>query len=208
MNMTTTNYRQILERRKGQLEQCDSMIATTQKNLARLQGEQEEIEQAQVIIMETAQQTQQQLEFHISNIVSLAQAAVFDDPYTCQIEFVQKRNQTEADISLVRNGAKVEDPLSGAGGGACDVAGFGLRVALWSLKSPKTRPILILDEPFSRLKGRDANMKAIQMVKTVADKLNLQVLMVSDERVSLEDIEKGADNIIRVSIKKGVSYVE
>jgi len=205
--MSGRNYRQILERRKGQLEQCEGMITNTLNNLNRLQTEQHEIEQAQAVIMETAQQTQQQLEFHISNLVSLAQAAVFDDPYTCQIEFVQRRNQTECDISLVRNGAKVEDPLNGAGGGACDVAGFGLRVALWSLKRPHTRPILVLDEPMRHLKGKEANIRAIQMIKQVADKLGLQIIMVADERVPLSEIEQGADNVITIGIKGGVSYV-
>ena len=40
------------------------------------------IETAQVIIQKVAQQTQQELEYHISDIVSTALAAVFDDPST------------------------------------------------------------------------------------------------------------------------------
>jgi KaiC/GvpD/RAD55 family RecA-like ATPase len=66
----------------------------------------------------------------------------------------------------------------------------------------------VLDEPAQNVKGDDANIKFIQMVKSVSERLGIQVIMVSDERVSLEDIEKGADKIFKVSIKNGKSIVK
>jgi hypothetical protein len=68
---------------------------------------------------------------------------------------------------------------------------------------------MILDEPFKHLKGIGANRRAIQMVKRLSDseEIKMQVIMISDERVPLEEIEKGADKIIEVTIKNGVSKV-
>jgi hypothetical protein len=201
------NFRQILEQRKGQLQQTEEMLSAVYTELDRLDAEKIDIEEAQTTIMEVAEETQRELEFHISALVSMALASVFDDPYQLQIEFTQKRNQTEAELSFMRGNNKVDDPLNGAGGGACDVAAFGLRIAMWTLKRPHTRPIMVLDEPFPRLKGAQANLRALQMVKRISDELGIQVLMISDERVPMEDIEAAADNVIKIAIKGGVSYV-
>jgi len=66
----------------------------------------------------------------------------------------------------------------------------------------------VLDEPAQNIKGDEANIKFIQMVKAVSERLGLQIIMVSDERVPLEDIEKGADKVFKVSIKNGKSVVK
>ena len=199
-------YRQILEQRKGQHSHIEKQLHYHKGNLNVLNEYKENLEKAQAIIQIVAQATQEEFKYQITELVSLAEAAVFDDPYELDIEFVQKRNQTEANLWFVREGERIH-PLSASGGGAVDVAAFALRVSLWSLLKPKSRPILILDEPFSRLKGEDANVKVIQMVKEVSQQLGLQIIMISDERVPLHDIEAGADKVFKVSIKKGISQI-
>ena len=88
-----------------------------------------------------------------------------------------------------------------------NVAAFALRVALHNLQNPRKRAILVLDEPFQNVKGEEANIKCIQMVKEVSKRLGLQIIMISDERVPMKDIEEGADRVHTIKIKKGVSYV-
>lgn len=200
------NFRQILEQRKGQQVQVEKNLKESETKLLLLQDELKNNEEAQAHIQTVAQATQEQLKFQIKEIVTLALAAVFDNPYEFEPDFQQRRNQTECDLWFVRNGERLH-PFSASGLGAVDVAAFALRVALYSLQKPHTRPILILDEPFHRLKGEEANKRAIQMVKMVSEKLKLQILMVSDERVAMEDIEAGADRVIHVKIRKGVSNV-
>ena len=145
------------------------------------------------------------MEYHISDIVSLAIESVFNDPYEFKIEFVEKRGKTECEIWFIKNGEKL-DPKTASGGGAVDVASFALRLALWNLKKPKSRNTLILDEPFKHLKGFEENVKVIQTIKLLSEKLGLQIIMVHDERVPIEEIKKGADKIFEVSIKK-VEYM-
>ena len=120
------------------------------------------------------------------------------------IKFVPRRNKTECDITFVRGGSE-RDPMESTGFGAADICGFALRIAAWCIQKKKSRPILALDEPFKHLKGVEPNRRAIQMMKEVSDKLGLQIISVSDERASIEDIEKGADKIFSVSIKNGRS---
>lgn len=203
------NYRQILEQKKGQQLQIDSQLVAATLQKVSLQEHKEDLEEAQAIIQLVAQQTQDQLKYHISELVTLALAAVpfGDTPYEFEAVFEQRRNQTECDLWFVRDGNRIH-PLSASGGGAVDVAAFALRVSLWSLKTPRTRPILILDEPAQHIKGDEANIMFIQMVKEVSNRLNLQILMISDERVPLSEIQAGADRVFKVSIKKGISQIE
>ena len=138
-----------------------------------------------------AQATQQRLEFHIGGLVSTALAAVFDDPDTFLLEFVQKRNKTEAELWFVNNGEKI-NPVDASGGGACDIASLALRVAFWSL-TKKTRPLIFLDEPLKHLSD-DLQEKAADMLKMLSEKLGLQIVMVSH----IKKLIAGADREFKI----------
>jgi len=196
--------RQELERRKGREQQLRQDLDRLEAKVTELVKEVACCEEAQVTIQIVAQKTQQELQYHIGELVTLAMASVFDDPYELMVEFVQRRGRTEADIWFVRDGRKL-DPMSASGGGPIFVGAFALRVSLWSLAQPRTRPTLLLDEPFIRIKGDADNIKALQMTKEVANKIGLQIIMVSDERVPMHEIEAGADKVIRVQkVKKTI----
>ena len=146
--------------------------------------------------------TQQQLSFHISDITSLALEAVFPDPYALQVEFIQRRNKTECDLYFVRDGEKV-DPLSASGGGAVDVAAFALRIASWSMTKPRTRNVIILDEPL-RFLSANLQERASSMIKELSDKLGIQFIVVTHEPI----LANYADRTFNVSIKNGISKIE
>ena len=196
-----------LEQQKGRRLRVLQDIENTKAALRQSRRQRRYHEQAREIIREVGLRTQEQLKFHISEITSLALLAVFDDPYELKVEFVERRNRTECDLFFERHGNRV-DPLSASGGGVIDVAAFALRAASWSMMHPRTRPILILDEPFGDLKGRDANRRVLEMVKEVSKELDLQIIMVSDERIPREQIIEMTDKVFEVSLHKGVSKVE
>lgn len=194
------DYEKILQRRKGQLEQVESRLDTLHERHMTLQREQKDCEQAQVIIQTVAQKTQEELKYHIGELGTLALAAVFDNPYELELDFVQRRGQTECDIWFVRDGERIH-PLSASGGGAVDVACFALRVSLWSLKQNRTRPVLILDEPLRFLKGDDLPEKGAKLIKEISERLGLQIIYISH----IPEQVDSADGIHSISIKKGVS---
>ena len=205
--MNLYELRQKLERRKGKRDQISDDLKSTRETIRDLKKEIITSEKVQFILQTVAKETQEELEYRLSELVSLCLKSVFPDPYEFVVDFVIRRGKTECDLLFKRNNQLMK-PVDASGIGVVDVAAFGLRVAAWSLSKPRTRSVLILDEPFKHLKGKETNKKVIQMVKALSEQLRLQIIMVSDERVPIEEIEKGADRIFEVTIKKGVSKVE
>lgn len=197
--------RRRLDQRIGERDNVQSELSKAQERVKRGTRQLTRIRKAQEIVRAVALRTQQQLEYHIGSVVSNAEAAVFDDPYQMEVVFEQRRGKTECDLWFKRD-AQYISPLS-AGLGTVDVAAFALRAASWSLAQRKTRNVLLLDEAFKHVKGDQANRRAIQMTKAVADELGLQVIMISDERAPREDIVEGADRVIEVGKQDGVSQV-
>jgi DNA repair exonuclease SbcCD ATPase subunit len=196
------HYKRKLEQAKGKRSRIDSELKTAKRGARSSAREVKMCEEANVIIQEVAQLTQKELEFHISELVTLAMSAVFDDPYALHVEFIQKRGRTECELMFQRNNELV-NALSATGGGAVDVASFALRTALWSLTQPKTRNVLLLDEPLKWLKGGELPEKGARMIKEISEKIGLQVIMVSHIPEQVE----GADQVIEIGQRKGVSYV-
>lgn len=158
---------------------------------------------ARLVVQEVAESTQKQLEFHISNLVSMALATVFPDPYEFTLRFVQRRNKTEADLIFSKRGKETNYILNSGGGGVADIsANIALRFALWSIK--KTRATFFLDEPTKFLHNPIYQRKASELLKELSKKLGVQIIMVSDQ----VSVTESADKIINVTNKNGESIVE
>jgi DNA repair exonuclease SbcCD ATPase subunit len=156
-------------------------------------------EKARLIVQAVANKVQKDLEYRITNIVTMALSAVFTDPYEFKVEFVTRRNQTECDMYFVRDGNDC-DPMDSSGGGALDIASLALRMAIWSIK--KTRAIMILDEP-AKFLSRDMQDKASEMLKELSDKLGIQMVVISH----IPEMISAADRVINVENINGVSKV-
>lgn len=205
--MDIQELRKILERMKGAKSQIEKNIGSHKNEILEKKRELVRHEQAREIIKEVGRKTLQQLEYHISSITSLALEAVFDNPYELKVEFVDRRNKTECDLYFVRGDVRI-DPMSEAGYGAVDVASFALRVAIWSMQNPRSRSTLILDEPFKHLKGLEPNRRVLKMINEVSKKLELQIIMISDERIPRHDIVELADRTFEVVMENNVSKVK
>ena len=156
---------------------------------------------ARSVIQHVAQKTQANLEYHISHLISLALASVWSEPYDFSVKFVQRRNKTECDLKFIRDGEEC-DPIEAAGGGACDVASFALQVAYLTMK--RVRKTMILDEPFAFLHSPSLQRNCSEMVRTLCDKLKIQIIMVSDQ----DDITTYAHKHFKVRLLNKVSMVE
>jgi DNA repair exonuclease SbcCD ATPase subunit len=190
-----------LEQQKGQKLQIEKSLVILQDSLRDKRRSLLRHEKAREIIRTVGLKTQEQLQFHISDITSLALEAVFNDPYSLSVEFVQRRNKTECDLYFVRNGERL-DPLSATGGGAVDVAAFALRIASWSMARPRTRNTIILDEPL-RFLSVDLQERASLMIKELSDKLGLQFIIITH----WSNLGMYADKIFETKIRKGITQV-
>lgn len=161
----------------------------------------EDVQEAQLIIQQTAKLTQDQLCWSVDEIVSLALATVFPEPYEFALQFEEKRGKTEARLMFLRNGQEV-DPLEASGGGPADIAAFALRVALWSIHHPRYRAVLVLDEPFKNL-SVEYRAAASEMLHQISQRLKLQIIMVTHDPTLVQM----ADKIFHVEQREGVSRV-
>lgn len=200
MNLETIRAR--LNKYKGQVSQIEKDITTHKETIKSDTKKLKKHEQAKEIIREVGIKTQEQLQFHISDITSLALESVFPDPYKLEIEFVQRRNKTECDIYFSRDGNRV-DPLSASGGGAVDVAAFALRIASWSLKRPHSRNTIILDEPFQFV-SENLIDKTSNMLKEISTKLGIQFIIITHN----SQLAAYADKVFEIKKKKGISTVK
>lgn len=174
------------------LRQCGITMESANKTYA-------DSEKARIVVQNVANQVQKDLEYRITNIVTMALAAVFPDPYNFKVEFVVRRNQTECDMLFTKDGNEC-DPIDASGGGAIDIASLALRMAIWSIN--KTRAIQILDEPCKFL-SRDMQSKASEILKELSDKLGIQLVIVSH----IPEMIESADRVIQVEQKDGISKV-
>jgi DNA repair exonuclease SbcCD ATPase subunit len=200
--MDTKSLRSRLDKQKGKRLQIEKGIEEKELELKQTNRTLHRHELAKEVIREVGLKTQQQLQFHISDITSLALESVFNEPYQLKVEFVLRRNKTECDLKFVRDGSEV-DPLTASGGGAVDVAAFALRIASWSMAHPRTRATIILDEPL-RFLSVDNQEKASRMIKEISQRLGVQFIIVTHEST----LASYADRVFEVSIRKGKSKVK
>jgi wobble nucleotide-excising tRNase len=194
----------IVQREKTEADLIRKRIQEHQekKNLAL--REIERIEKAQNIIQIVAKETQQTLQYHISDLVTLAMEYVFQQDIDVVLEYLDQNGKTIVDINVRKEGKSI-DPLFGSGGGVVDICSFALQLALWSLQPKRSRPVLILDEPLIRLKGSDLPVRGLSMIKQLCTKLGMQVIMVSHDAELIE----GADKVFHITQdSKGISQIK
>ena len=194
--------KEALQIKKGVRQRIESELLSKTDKLKQLQTDLFSFEKARAIMQLVAKETQEQLEYKISELVSLGLSAIFDNPYELVLNYEIKRGKTEADL-LFKRGDNCVKPMLASGGGAVDVAAFGLRVAIWSLKSPRTRNTLIFDEPFSYL-SKSHQEKAGKLLSEISKKLGIQIIMVTHN----QEFIGAADKVFNVSKVNGISKVE
>ena len=203
MTSELTAIRRTLEQRKGARAQKQKDLKEAGRDLKRQQLQLQQTEKALEISKQVGLKTQQELEYHISNLVSAAISSVFpDNPYKFRVQFIERRGKTECDLRLERDGELI-DALTSAGGGVVDITSLALRIAALSMKSGRIRPVLLLDEPFKHL-SIDLQDQAEQMLHELASRIGVQIINNSHASTALENTDKG----FQVGIKKGCSEVK
>lgn len=200
--MTIQQARNKIEQKKGKRDQVEQDIKDKEAQIKQKNKELRDHEKAREIVREVGLKTQKQLEYNISEITSLALEVVLSDPYELKVEFVQRRNKTECDLYFVDKFGNRVEPIY-AGGGAMDTASFALRVASWSMQSPRSRNTIILDEPFKFL-SVDKQGMASQMLHDLSEKMDLQFIIVTH----LSHLTESADKIFHIEQQRGVSQVK
>jgi len=187
MKSIIREYEDWLIKEKAKQSQLEELYEETKENFKINRDSLRNYQKASVIIKQIGIQTQQQLQFMISETTSLALQSVFPNPYELKVEFVERRNQIECDIYLARD-EKQYNPSEDVGGGVVDISCFSLRISCFSLQGGLT-PSFILDEPFKNL-SKEYRKPAAEMLKELSRKLNIQFIIVTHEPTISEIADK------------------
>lgn len=114
----------------------------------------------------------------VEGLVSRALAAVFDEPLSFVVSTRILRGQPAVEFSLVDPSGTQRPVLGSHGGGVAQVVSFVLRVVV-VLLSP-SRPVLILDEPFSMVSA-SYRPRLARFIREVVDSTSLQLILVTHD---------------------------
>ncbi|MFH1731577.1 MAG: hypothetical protein ABIF82_07990 [Planctomycetota bacterium] len=185
---------------KGRKVEKEDQLVKSQETKKRLEGRLEKAKKAQAIVQLVVQGLQKELEYRISNLATLGEAAVFgEDAYKFVVKFENRRGRTECDLLFEKQGVEMK-PLASSGGGAIDVASLALSASFLILEGKDL--VLVLDEPLKYL-SRDLQPKAAEMIRQMSEKLNVQFIITSH----IPELIEGADRVFRVGLENGVSRV-
>jgi len=217
--MNLQNLRHKLERKKGSRDQIQRDLETATSKRQEAETEIRHTTSAQAIIQAVAIATQKELRYRIEEPVSLALGAVYQNPYKMVADFIfTGRGTTECHLGFERDGViitPVDNHGGSSGGGPIDIASFALRIGSWSLAIPRSRPILITDEPFrwiDKEKGKGADITTMhlagqflkEVTKPPPQGLGLQIICISHIRELIDS----ADKVFTVTMNNKVSSIE
>lgn len=204
--MNLSKCRKILNTKLSTRDYITQELTDLKQQSKRLQKDNIARGKAYLFIEQVAVATQKELEFNLNDMVGAGLNAVFDQHYEFNTHFEIKRSQPQCNMSF-KKGKHLVDPLEFSGLGAADVAAFSLRGASLSMAN-RYRKVLLLDEPFQRLKGEEENKRVIELMNTLSQKMGIQIICVNDERAARDDIIDGADRVFHVTINNFKSKVE
>lgn len=172
-----TPYKMKADRLTAELRLAKQTIAQETGALADANEDVNNLLEVQKVVTHIAQSIQQQVHGRISQIVTRCLTAVFEDPYEFKIRFDRKRGKTEARMVLVRDGEELDDPLNEVGGGCIDVISLALRLAKILLSRPPRRRLVVLDEPFSAIRGEGNKRRTREMLMKLAEELDFVFIL-------------------------------
>lgn len=203
--MNIERIKEIFSTCKGIDFQLNKDIEKYTKKDSDLNNELKSLEDAQIFLQKIAQETQEHLRFQIEDIVNLALETCFPGEYTFQILFNISRGKTEAELVFLDQKTQRQiDPMNASGGGVVDLTTFALRIACYTLERGVDN-VIILDEPF-RFLSRDLQQRAGEILKTLSERMNLQIIMVShigeiiDVADKVFEVKKNENGISRVKV--------
>jgi DNA repair exonuclease SbcCD ATPase subunit len=138
----------------------------------------------------------------VERLVSEAFEVVFGDNYKFELEMAIVRNQPEVSMFVIQDGKK-RSMKDEQGGGVIDLISFVLRIVMWSITTPRTAGVMILDEP-GKFISKNLQQVFGEMITELSRMLGIQFLMVSHE----EELINTADVTYSVHLEEEVSFVE
>jgi len=154
------------------------------------------------VVTDVLSLTQQQVQSYLERVVSSALQTVYGEDYSFELELAIRRNQPEITPWIVRDGTRFS-PRDEVGGGVLDVVAIALRLAMWSLRKPRSASVFLLDEP-GKFVSQDKQPQFGRMLQELSSTLGIQMIVVSHSNSIIESVSK----TYNVTIESGISTVK
>jgi DNA repair exonuclease SbcCD ATPase subunit len=169
-----------IDRLLAQYRLATSKVRDEREALALARDKLAVAQESQQLVQHVAELIQNNAHKSLASVVTRCLEVVYGDKaYEFRIEFERKRGRTEARMAFYRDGNRV-DPISEAGGGPVEIAGFALRTACLCLQRPRPRRLLCLDEPFRSIQG-DLRERVAELLMTLAKEMDIQMVIVTHD---------------------------
>jgi hypothetical protein len=208
MMKSLADYREYLSRKRGEQELIAKQVGKLKTDLECNKELVEDWIEAKRVVQEVALLTQQSIAEYIESTVSLAIQSVYQDrDYRFIVEYILKPSRTDVELKIQKGDKEPYYPKDEQAGGLLDIISFALRVVVWSIQPNRSRPILVLDEPFKYLQSQIH--VAGKMLKEVSQKAGLQIIMVANwQNLELASIADRLWSVMREADKTIVRRME
>jgi len=196
------DFRKFLTSKQLELDHLQSEKSAVESDLNESNILVEDLTTARNVMNDVGVVTQEQIKTVIEDLCTRALQAVFGLEYSFIVEGIIIRNKPEMNF-YVQIGDKKFSPKSDLGGGVIDILSFALRILIWTLKEPRTEPIMILDEPMKFVDKERLGDVGL-MISEMSRMLDMQFIMVTHE----DRLVDAADKAYRVYQRNAVSIVE
>ena len=181
-----------------------AVVALLSSNITKLEYLKKEVDKhikLRYIIILIVDEIQQEFKNSVESMVTLAVQSVFDESYTFKLIFEEKNNQLECRPVIMNNDFEYT-PDDDMGGSVVNIISFALRCVLWAYEEPKSRPIFIMDEPFTWV-GEQLIEKAGQLIHNISHELGLQMII----STHIDEIREFGDAVYSVQKINNISHV-
>lgn len=196
-----SNFRSKIDGLKGEYKSFNDRLEDLKYEYTTICEEIEYTDEAKDIVNQILIATHAQINGFIEELVTLALNIVYGDEYSFKVDNQVKRNKTETNLIIMKNGEPFS-PKEEVGGGINDVCSVALRLVFYSLSQDKTDRVFILDEPIKFL-SKDKHCLFSDFLNQISDMLGVQIIIVSHSNEIINNSESG----FRIKQENGISNV-
>lgn len=171
-----------VEGRKSQKTLILSQIQDKQIQIISKKSYVDDLVKARWVITEVAQRTQNRFKDFVENLVTMAIRAVYENrTMRFLLNFRVNRNRSEAWLQVQEGDKEPYTPKDAQGGGMVDMIGMSMRPVLQSIEKPRSRNVIIADEPMKNLGHGRFLTRAGEILREISHRLGFQLILVTHE---------------------------
>lgn len=156
---------------------------------------------AKNLVIEAAKITQQEFQNKTDELTSIALKRVFGRDFNFHLNLKRESNRLAVYPEITEGTETHYDIEKDMGGSMMDIASFALRIVFWSMKTPRSRNVILLDEPMKNLGSLTPLGGAT--LKTISEKIGIQLIIVTHD----PEMAKIGDSCYEIKRIKGVSTI-